>query len=292
MAYIDRYKELLQKMGVRYVQIDNLLFREYNQIIIPLGSVIQKKPIKPIDYNGIFKKLKGKIIWWSWFGSASENSQWYAVVKKNHTEIDEYTSSNIRNQVRKGIKSNTIKRIPVEMVLNKGFGIYKRATEDYSKVTLSEEYYKKQISATTGFEDIINYWGIFSNGVLIGYAVVYCYGNYEANISEIRLSKIHNKLYPSYALFHTLSEEYLKNQGFEFISDGYKNLLHTTQIQTMLINKFGFEKVGLNLEMAIRFPYNLFVSILYLFKGVIKNKSLKAVFNLIGIYKKQKRLPK
>ncbi len=292
MAHIDRYEELLKNTEVGYVRIGNLLLREYNQIIIPLGQVVQPKPDKPIDYKSIFKTLKGKLIWWSWFSKNSNNEDWYAVIKKSHIEIDEYPSSNIRNQIRKGLKSNVIKKIPVEVVLNEGFGIYKKAIEGYSKATLSEGGFKKQISATIGFDDIINYWGIFNNDILIGYAVVYCYGKHEANISEIRIDRAYNKQYPSYALFHALSNEYLKLQGFGCLSDGYKNLLHATNIQSMLIKKFGFEKVVLNLELAIRFPFNLFVFVLYPFKPLIKNSSLNAVFNLLGIYNAQKRLPK
>ena len=122
--------------------------------------------------------------------------------------------------------------------------------------------------------------------------MVYTYGILEANISEIRINPKYNRFYPSYALFHELTVFYLQQQKYGYISDGYRNLMHKTSIQKLLIHKFGFKKVGLSLHLHFRQPYPILIKILLPFKHLIKKDSIAAVFNLVDIYQKQKRLPK
>jgi hypothetical protein len=117
---------------------------------------------------------------------------------------------------------------------------------------------------------------------------VYCYDKTEANISEVRIDKAFNKLYPSYALFHVLSDHYLNICGFNYISDGYKTVLHASDIQLFLIRKFGFAKVLLHLHVVFRKPYGL-IKLFYPFLKVIPfiPHSLRAVLYLIQSGKKK-----
>jgi hypothetical protein len=70
--------------------------------------------------------------------------------------------------------------------------------------------------------------------------------------------------------------------------------MHTTNIQELLIRKFGFRKQGLYLECELRKPYhNLFNSFLSAFFRKLPLSGVKAIFTLLDIKKQQqKRLPK
>lgn len=293
MEYLDRYEHFLERQGIHSIRLGKILLREYNQIIIPLGPILVDAPKESIDIPAIFKKLKGKLVWWSFFDGEAVQSGWYGVIKKEYIEIEDYPSSNVRNQIRKGIKNCLIKRIPIRDLAEKGYPVYASAVKEHLKKRLkSISDFKNEIEQLEDFQDIIHSWGIYHDEILIGYSLVYTYGNIEANISEIRINPDYNSQYPSYALFHLLSAEYLNKQGFKYMSDGYRNLMHKTQIQDFLIKKFGFIKAGLTLQMAFRFPWNIVVPCLHPFRVLVKFDSVSAVFQLLSIYKNQKRLPK
>jgi hypothetical protein len=293
MEYLDRYEQLLERRGIHSIRFGNILLREYNQIIIPLGPILVDASREAIDIHSVFKKLNGKLVWWSYLDETTLQPEWYAVIKKQHFEIEDYPSSNVRNQIRKGIKNCLIKRIPICDLAEKGYAVYDAAViEHLHKRIKSISDYKNEIVQLEDFQDIIHAWGIYYDEILIGYSLVYTYGNIEANISEIRINPDYNTQYPSYALFHMLSEEYLSKQGFKYMSDGYRNLMHKTQIQDFLIKKFGFIKAGLTLQLAFRFPWNIVVPCLHPFRSLVKSDSVSAVFQLLSIYKNQKRLPK
>lgn len=293
MVYLNRFEALLKEQGVKYIRFDDTLLREYNRIIIPLGPIFVDKPKTKINTKLVFKKLKGKLLWWSYYDSQNSHSEWYAVIKDRHQEIEQYPSSNVRNQIRKGLKNCDIRRVSLDELLERGYPVYKAALRNHSPKTIqSLDTFQASMHHYKGFEDIVHFWGVFHNTELIGYSVLYIYDKLEANISEIRIDPAYNKLYSSYALFHELSKEYLGHKNFEYLSDGYRNLMHQTHIQDMLIKKFGFKKVGLQLHLAIRFPYNCILLGLYPFKSMLKFNSLSAVFKLMHIYREQKKLPK
>lgn len=288
MGYIERYEAFLKETGVNFVRIGDVLFREYNQIIIPLGPIIRNKPQYDIQPKRVFKSLKGKLIWWSYYDEASPLANWYGVIKEHHLEITGYPSSNTRNQIRKGLKNFEIRQISAELLIKVGYSIYSSVLTSKNQSPLSRMDYINNIKSSLGFNDVIQYWGVFKNNQLMGYAVVYCYDNHEANISEVRIKREYNKQYASYALFHILSYEYLKIRGFNYISDGYKNLLHTSNIQNLLIKKFGFKKVYLQLKIKFKKPYG----VLKLFHPILRHfpycpKPVRAVLQLIEASKKK-----
>lgn len=294
MSYLNRYEEFLTKQDINYIRLGDLLLREYGSIIIPLGPVWIQKPAVEIDSSHVFSRLKGKLLWWSYQKPGYDSNNWYAVIKDKHLSLDEYRTANIRNQIRKGLKNFEIKRIEPEVLVQQGFAIYQKAFEAFNtKAPMELAAYQKFMTALHDFEDIIHVVGVFHQQQLIAYALIYCYGNLEANISEIRMNPEFKDNYPSYALFHWLSEDYLAKKKFNYISDGYRNLMHQTNIQDLLIRKFEFKKQGLFLECELRKPYNyLFNSYsLPLLKLVLLDQ-IRAITTLLVIKQQQKRLPK
>lgn len=295
MSYLNRYEAFLEKQGINFIRQGELLLREYGSIIIPLGPVLIQKPQGEIDAKAVFSQLKGKLLWWSYQKPGYDLNNWYAVIKDKHLSLDEYRTANIRNQIRKGLKNFEIKRIEAEMLVQQGFAIYQSAFAAFNtKAPMELAAYQKFMTVLQNFKDIIHAVGIYHQQQLIGYALIYCYGDQEANISEIRMNPEYNYNYPSYALFHWLSEEYLLKKKVNYLSDGYRNLMHETNIQDLLIRKFGFKKQGLFLECALRKPYNyLFTKYSIPLLKQLPFVKVKAIITLQDIKtEQQKRLPK
>jgi len=291
MHYLDRYEALLQKQQVNYLRFGDLILREYNQIIIPLGPIINQNKGININSKKVFAKLNGKLLWWSHPNKDVNDQGWYGVIKDKHIEVDDYSNSNLRRKVRKGLTTFEIKIISPQFLIDNGLSIYMQVEKQNNKKFDSTKFVK-QIESYKRFEDIVNIWGIFYEDELVGYCIVLLYDKMEANISEIKIIDSYKKQYASYALFHMLDEYYLKEQVFKYISDGYRTLLHDSGIQVFLIKNFGFKKAGLHLEIALRFPWNVVINCLYPFRSTISISSVAAVLNLLAIYKNQKRLPK
>ncbi|PKP09790.1 MAG: hypothetical protein CVU09_09160 [Bacteroidetes bacterium HGW-Bacteroidetes-4] len=289
MNYLNRYEAFLKQQGINYWCQGNLLLREYGSIIIPLGPALIPEPPAEIDAATVFRHLKGKLLWWSYQKSGFESNAWYAVIKDRHLNLDEYRTANIRNQVKKGLKNFQIKGIPAQILVQQGYVIYQSAIAAYhSRAPLNESEYRKFMEILQEFDDIIEPIGIFYKQQLIGYSLIYRYGNHEANISEIRIQPKYKDKYPSYALFHWLSEEYLLTKKVAYISDGYRNLMHTTNIQELLIRKFGFRKQGLYLECELNKPYHYFFnSFLSAFLRKLPLSGVEAIFTLLDIKKQQ-----
>ena len=294
MSYLNRYEEFLKQQEINYFRLGNLLLREYGSIIIPLGPVFIPKPAIDMDSSLVFSRLKGKLLWWSYQKPGYSSNNWYAVIKDKHLSLEEYRTANIRNQIRKGLKNFEVKRIESELLVQQGFALYQKAFEAFNaKAPMELAAYQKFMNKLHDFDDIIHVIGVFHQQQLIGYALIYCYGNLEAGISEIRILPEYNKLHPSYALFHWISEEYLAKRNFNYISDGYRNLLHETNIQSLLISKFGFKKQGLFLECELRKPYNyLFNSFSLPLLKLVPFNQIRAITTLLEIKQQQKRLPK
>ena len=77
MVYLNRFEALLKEQGVAYLRFEDTLLREYNNIIIPLGPLLVDKPKAKINTKLVFKKLKGKLVWWAYYDGQNTNSDWY-----------------------------------------------------------------------------------------------------------------------------------------------------------------------------------------------------------------------
>jgi hypothetical protein len=241
----------------------------------------------------VLKHLKGKLVWWSFENhQTADEGGWYAIIKDQHFDIDQYPSSNTRNQVRKALKNCTVKRIEATWLAENGLEVLEKAMHKMSakpsKKTINA--FRKKYQVAIAFDDIIHCYGIFNNDQLIGFCEIYYYEGIEANISQIRLNPAFNGVYPMYALIHMLSEEYLKSNKVQYLSDGYRNLLHETEVQEFLVRKFGFKKAGLILKLQFRFPFGLFFSnSLFFVKRLSIIKSINALVKIIEIEKSQNK---
>ncbi len=289
MSWINKYKELLSNQGINFFEYQGILFHEYNQIIVPRGPLKVNKPSN-VNSNHVLNNLKGKLVWWSYYQEDILDSDWYGIIKEKHTEISDYLSSNLRNQIRKGLKNFEIKRIEASYLQQNGLDVYEKVQLHYFPNSLiDKELFISKLEAYSNATDIIEIWGVFNDDVLVGYCEINLYDKLEANISEIKILPEYNKLYASYTLFHFISEEYLKIRKFQYISDGYRTLLHNTGIQDFLIKKFEFLKIPLKLECQIKFPFNLVLMLLFpLRKIAYWPSSLKSVFKLMEAAKNKK----
>jgi hypothetical protein len=86
----------------------------------------------------------------------------------------------------------------------------------------------------------------------------------------------------SYALFHHMNRYYLSDQRFAYVNDGFRSILHETQVQEFLVHNFNFEKAYTPLDVAYRAPFGALIRSTFPLRNVIGklDRRLGAVYEL------------
>ena len=73
-------------------------------------------------------------------------------------------------------------------------------------------------------QPLINFWAVYHEGVLAGFAQNHCYVNAEVNYSAMSFHPDYFKFHTSYALIHTMNHFYLRQRSYPYIQDGFQRL--------------------------------------------------------------------
>jgi hypothetical protein len=87
--------------------------------------------------------------------------------------------------------------------------------------------------------------------------------------STIKFHPDYLKNYTSYILFYAMNRYYLEEKKLRYVNDGARSISHATNVQKFLIEKFGFIKAYVRMEIAYRWDAALAVKLLYPFAGMI-----------------------
>lgn len=290
---IKRYAELFTKRGERFWIEDGKIYRLYQKMVVPEGAIKKNLIIDPQKGKKLLSKSKGLLIRQTDFiDNDALQSEWYAVICEKFTPIEGLKSKQ-RNEINRGLQNCTVRMIAPRELAEQGFECYYKAFENYRNVNVTvidELQFKTNILNTEGFEDLVHYWGVYKEDKLIAYASNYIYGNIEVAYTTIKLHPEYLQDYPMYALIYRMNEFYLKEQQFEYVNDGFCSLLHETAIQKFLINKFGFRKVYLKLDLQYNPLFGLLMELSFPFRKFIAifDARFKALFELERIHRKSK----
>jgi hypothetical protein len=133
-----------------------------------------------------------------------------------------------------------------------------------------------------GFDDVIQHWAVTCDGQLAGYSSNYVFGSTEAAYSALKFHPDHLRKYASYALFHGMNGHYLSERGVAYVNDGFRSILHGTELQEFLERNFAFEKAYTGLAAFYRQPYRTFVRATFPFRSIIGrlDERARAIYEL------------
>lgn len=260
-------------------------------MIVPIGPAMQNYDITKEDAVSLLRNLKGSMVrWTSGFQTNIAISDWYAVICDQFIPLDAMKSSH-RYKVNRGLNNCEVRRIEAEYLAQYGYDVYLNAMKGYQNnenIIIPETSFSRNIRDLKVYEDIFHLWGCFYKDKLIAYTHIYVYGDIEANYSTIKFHPEYLKLYPSEALFYTLNSFYLDNK-VAYVNDGFRSILHSTNIQEFLIRKFNFKKQSTKLNIIYKFPYSIFIKGTYPIMRKIAgiNKRLDSLYELERIRKDQ-----
>lgn len=238
--------------------------------------VPQIPPDSVPDMNGrecrkLLKMMNGWMVRYpvNWDQPSSQDF-WY-IMKDQYEGIEEF-SSKIRNQIRKGLKNCSVRRISKDVLKASGYNVYREAFRHYdaNQKPMSERAFNHMVDDLN--EEQWELWGVFvkESGHLIAFSQVFIHDG----VGEFKITKFHPdylKMRPSEALFFSLTDHYLGERHFRYLHNGTRNLSHRTNIQHFLEDKFRFRKAYCDIKVCYARPLKYLVNLLYPFRAIIRS---------------------
>jgi hypothetical protein len=305
--FVEKFAELYNRLGIRFEKVNGILWREYQRMVIPIGPAILDYTILKDEAKFLLAKFPHALLvrWTDGFKIIDREvpdsslmriinnpeKDWYAVILTQFKDLEEL-SSNTRSKIRRGLKKCTVERVvDAKFILENGYDVFISAFKRYRRTrvpNLTREDFKRRILILNNFEDIVHFWGVFHKDRLIAYSENYIYDNIEVSYSTIKFDPNYLNLYPSYALFYTMNKYYLKESKFKYVNDGFRNILHRTNIQKFLIEKFNFRKEYTNLYVFYNPYLSIYLKITFPMRNFLRKicPKLEALYTMEEIKRK------
>jgi hypothetical protein len=271
-GYPDRFVDLFARRGEPVAVIGGSIYKLYSNMVVPFGAAAADHSLSREDAARALGRLGGMLVRTTGgFDSGRPDGDWYAIVCRRFTDVADHRSSNTRSKLRRALRNGEVRRLEPAELARDGYGVYVNAQERYTGAGAppSRDAYAEHILAAEGFDDITQYWGVFCDGTLAGYTIAYTFGTTEALYSAVKFDPAYLRRYTSYALFHRMNEHYLAERGVEYVNNGFRSILHDTQVQSFLEQTFGFEKAYTRLDTRYRAPYGALVRATLPLRGLI-----------------------
>tara|TARA_B110000914_G_scaffold183739_1_gene166789 strand:+ start:565 stop:1386 length:822 start_codon:yes stop_codon:yes gene_type:complete len=265
-------------------------WKKYNGALIP-----QNPPHIKVEMHKDIVSLKIKeeyaffARWVSEFDRKNKSNFWYIINDKCLT-LEDY-SVNTRSKIRRGFKELVVRKIDKKEVLEYGYSVYISAFKRYktiNKPMLHNEF----LAYIEDLDSSWEYWGVYNikNNLLIAYSqnkVIYD----QCNYSTIKFHSDYLKKYSSYVLYYSMNKYYLKERNLSYVNEGTRSILHKTNVQSFLIEKFKFRKAYCKLHIQYHPLIKIIIIILFPFRLLII-KSNNKLLHKIGVVLIQEELHK
>ena len=246
----------LQELAASYTNvtwIDEIPWHLTGGILSPLAM---PHTTKDIDRKKVRKALaasKGMLARWTddWNGGQSE--WWWICCDDREYDVERIASAHARRDIRKGLRSCSVRRIAREDFADLSYEIYVREQETYGLLGTgipTREQYQNEITLRSKYRGV-EYWGAFVDDRLAAFTrctVV----NDVAQISNAKSDVELHRFCPNNALFYTITRHYLRERGLLYVTNGSRTLLHPTTINDFLM-RMGFRVLfcRLNVELSL-----------------------------------------
>jgi len=253
--YVTQFAEYFRQHDVHSMVYEDILWVEDRHVIFPHGPVSHDYMITREGVQSLLTQSRDGllVLCTSGLNDTNVTGDWYAVICRRWESLADL-SANTRSKVRRGLRNNDVRKVDAQCIVDLGYETHKCASARYGVTAKTEAYFKESMLVAADFANIIDFWGVFHEGSMVGYAQVHVFDDIEANYSAVVLHPGFFKVYTSYALVHAMNEYYLHDRAYSYVNDGFRSILHPTEFQELLINKFGFERVSVKLRIHYK-PY-------------------------------------
>ena len=250
---------MLRAKNNQFTLVNGVLFIKRDRWITPIGPASQAFYVDKVQCRELLGKFGGLwVMWTDGFDSSAIDSDWYAVICRQHKPVELLKSREARRKIRKGLANCEVRLVkPLEIASN-GYDTYCRANESYGYQSFSfptAEEFASRVMTDEPFGDILHQWAVYFEGKMIAFAQNLIYNDIEVDYTLMKFHPDYLGYYPAYALIYTMNAYYLKEKSFTYVNDGFRSISHDTFIQDFLIKNFEFEKAYTRLHVHYRRPF-------------------------------------
>lgn len=258
----NNYVTWLRERGVPLFKAGDTYWQWYKNALIPacVGPCfvnLHRKHAKVL--------LQESRAWFLRYSSdpVEERSAWWYII------CDSFDlgrlSAKARNQIKRGNRSCTVRRLDAEWLAKNGHSCYLAAFRRYRNATpVGDEAFRKSILTTIGGP--VEFWGVFVGQHLAGYCQCLIESG-DVATSVMKLDSDYLEHYTSYALINRLVDHYVVEHGMR-ISNGNRSIAHDTNFQDFLL-KLGFRRQYCRLNLVYRPWLKAGIGMAFPFRGLI-----------------------
>jgi hypothetical protein len=239
--------------------IDDLPWQVRNKMLLPLSmphtiQIVDQKKIKLA-----LERTNAILAHWTDDWNRSESEWWWTCCDDKDYDLENIKNTDGRKNIRKGLRECSIERIDIEDFSNKAYQVHCEAISSYGVVKSSiptiDQFRDvfRRMSKYSGFE----IWGAYVKNRLVAFATCLVVDN-AVTLTNTRSDPEYHKHRPNNALIYEITRHYLKNRNVSYVSNGPRNLLHQTSINSFLI-KMGYRKIYGRLNLVLSKKANFLI---------------------------------
>lgn len=261
---------------------------EYKKALLFNGEHHMEERLTPSEAMNILNSSKALLLRNIYnFDNTSNRNFWY-IIKDTFSGFDEL-KSRTRNKIRHAQKFFEIRRLTDREITEYTFDVYIEAFRGYRK-TIDD--IKNRQDFTTAINKGNEYWGCIDKAS--GKLVAYSENIIRKETCEFRTLKadpyfLRGGYYPFYGLIFRMSEYYLKEKGFRYISDGSRTITRHSDIQNFLIRNFRFRKAYTDIDVYYKPALGIIIKTLYHFRHLIPQSKIKSLLRQESMVRKGKK---
>ena len=233
--------------------------------MIPTTAPHEDPDLSPVRSGEIWKENALLVRWTSDWDCGYDTGWWY-VIREGPFNISELSASSRRN-IRKALRNCRVEKIDPELYIDDLWRVFIEAIVRY-------ENYEMRFDKAGFIQEWVHsgkdFWaGFDKTGLMIGFAVFEPHDKW-VDYQVAKYSAQYLKLRASDAINVVALEYYLNECGKGYVSDGERSILHRTNVQTYLMEHFGYRKGYCKLHVKYEKRLGLLVKVLYPVRKTLK----------------------
>lgn len=205
---------------------------------------------------------------------------WY-IIKDSYNGMEDVPKKD-RKFVLRALEMMDFKIIDKKIIENEGYEIVKKAYDSFvvKDRRMNRNIFKENLNNWD--EQNHEFWGVFDkkDGKLVGFSVVKVFESGRFYDTAWILPEYKNDYHAYYGLCYKRNEYYLGELGLKYVTDGSRSVTEHSNVQPFLQQKFKFRRVYCKMKIHYKWWFGLVVKMLYPFKNLISNSSVKAMLKL------------
>jgi len=236
--------------------------------MIPATAPHEEVDLSPVISGEIWKEGNPSLIRWVSDWDCGYDTGWWYVIRESPFDLSELSVSSRRN-IRKALRNCRVEKIDPSEWVEDLWRVFNEAIVRY-------ENYKVPFDKDGFVSEWVNngnkeFWAGYDNKTdrMIGYAIFDVHTDW-VNFRFAKYSAQYLKLRVSDAINTIVLKYYLNEAGKRYVSDGQRSILHKTNVQTYLIEHFGYRKAYCRLHVRYRKLVEILVKIMYPIRKVLR----------------------